>query len=141
MVTGYKIYRTAGIILKPITDNAMRQAIIFLLICLAGIAAGAQQKADIEVSYSEISFLRMARNENTSTIFWQMRDSQNSSIPVQKRLIRCYLLQKVLPISKGTGGRNAGHDGARLHRCGKPAAKGGVCICVEIFCRLHYDSL
>ena len=56
MVTGYKIYRTAGIILKPITDNAMRQAIIFLLICLAGIAAGAQQKADIEVSYSEISF-------------------------------------------------------------------------------------
>ena len=42
----------------------------------------------------------MARNENTSTIFWQMRDSQNSSIPVQKRLIRCYLLQKVLPISK-----------------------------------------
>ncbi len=34
----------------------MRQPVTILFACLAAIAASAQNKADIEVSYSEISF-------------------------------------------------------------------------------------
>lgn len=39
---------------KLITD--MKQTIIFIFVCLVATAASAQQKADIEVSYSEIAF-------------------------------------------------------------------------------------
>ena len=51
-----KVEKMVSIYLKQITNNFMKQILTTIIMCLAAIAASAQDKADIEVSYSEISF-------------------------------------------------------------------------------------
>ena len=57
-------------------------------LCVAAIAVSAQQKADIEVSYSEISFYENGVERGNKYHLLQMRYSQNSLIHSSEEIDR-----------------------------------------------------
>ena len=54
-----------GITLKPITDNNMNKIITAIAMCLVSIAATAQEKADILISYECVSPNKMMKPVTT----------------------------------------------------------------------------
>ena len=64
----------------------MKYLLTTLSMCLIAIATTAQNKADIEVSYSEISFYENGVERSNKYHLLAMQGSQNSLIPGLRRL-------------------------------------------------------
>ena len=63
----------------------MKKILTSIIVCFVAVAVSAQQKADIEVSYSEISFYENGVERGNKYHLLAMQGSQNFLIHVPKR--------------------------------------------------------
>ncbi len=102
---------------KLIIKIIMKQILTSIFMCLVVISAMAQNKADIEVSYSEISFYEngvergnkyhLLANAGQSKFFNPRSEEIDSLTSTPRRTCQ---------LQKDAGGSVAGHDSARRYR-------------------------